>query len=302
MPSAKKPVTRVGIASRLDKRQAFNLARDLVEHLLSLDVKVYLESRIASKMGHSHFGLDLAKMTTDKVDVIISVGGDGTILRVAQNLNRRNSAPILGVNVGSIGFLDEAALSDIKHKLKLLLEGKYRLQRASRLKVVFKNRRLPDALNEVYLCSSRPSKILKLVITIDGEYYTKVHADGIVFATASGSTAYSLSAGGAIIDPRVQNITQIVPVSPYAKTHVRPLVVPANKRIEVSLLRPRLNATLVVDGQYEVTVPPNRKISIRRSKRSLNFIRFTSVKRSFYKRLRTILFPGNKKPKRRHKR
>ncbi len=283
---------RVGIACRLDKPAALNLAKEITRYLLSKKVKVYLESRIASKMGYYNFGVDLGKMTTNIVDFIVSVGGDGSILRVAQHLTQKNSAPILGVNVGSIGFLDETTAKDIESKLNMALNGECKVERVSRLKVILENRRLPDALNEVFICSARPSKILKMAVNIDGEFYSNCYADGVIIATSTGSTAYSLSAGGSLIDPRVQNITQIVPVCPYARMTMRPIIVPSNSQVEISLLRPRLNATLIVDGQFEIPVSPNKRIRVRRSRRTLKFLRFGEIHQNYYQRLRTTLLPS----------
>ncbi|MHA1730523.1 MAG: NAD(+)/NADH kinase [Promethearchaeota archaeon] len=288
---------KVGIACRLDKPAALELAKDVVKFLLSRKAKVFLENRIASKMGYYNFGVDLSKMNSNLVDFIVSVGGDGTLLRVAQHLNQKNSAPILGVNVGSIGFLDEANAGDVMDKIDRVIAGDFKVERATRLKVVVDNRRLPDALNEVFVCSSRASKILKLAIKVDGEFYSNCYSDGVLVSATSGSTAYSLSAGGALVDPRIQNIMQIVPVCPYARMSMRPIVVPSNSTVEISLLRPRLNATLIVDGQFEVPVSPKKRIRVQRSRRPVKFIRFGEVHRNFYERLRTTLIPTIVPPK-----
>ncbi|GAB4326228.1 MAG: NAD(+) kinase [Promethearchaeota archaeon] len=282
---------RVGLACRLDKPAALQLARDVLKFLLSRNVGVALESRIAQKLGQPSLALELSKMTNPAVDLIVSIGGDGTILRVAQSLVQKNSAPLLGINVGSVGFLDEATVKTARKTLTKVMDGKYTLQLAPRLHVSLDNKRLPDALNEAYLCSARASKILKFSINVDHAFLADVFADGVLVSTSCGSTAYSMSAGGAIVDPRVSNVMQIVPVCPFARRSLRPIVIPGSSEVEISLLRSRLTATLVIDGQFECPVMPRKKLRIKRSKRPLKFVRVGPLHRNFYDRLRTILLP-----------
>ncbi len=281
----------VGIACRLDKHDAFNIARDLTNFLLKAKVKVYLENRIASKAGYFHFGLALNQMTTELVKFVVSIGGDGTILRVFQNLPKNNPAPVLGVNVGSLGFLDITAKEDVKKAVKDVLDGKYRVEKALRLAPFYEERRYPDALNEVFICSSRPSKVLKFSILIDGHEYTTGYADGVIVATPTGSSAYSLSAGGAFIDPRSQQVYQVVPVNPFGATTMRPLIVPASSTVEVVLLRPRLPATLVLDGQVEIKLNPASRVKIKASDRPAYFIHLEDQASTFYNKINKILMP-----------
>jgi NAD+ kinase len=290
-PGVTYPGVSVGIACRLDKQSAFNLARDITNFLLKLKCKVYLENRIASKMGFFHYGISLNQMSTDKVKFIISIGGDGTILRVFQNLPDVKPAPVLGVNVGSLGFLDETAKYDVKRAIKEVLSGNYEVTQALRLATYYEEKRYPDALNEVLVCSSRPSKVIMMTVSVDGAIFASGYADGVIIATPTGSTAYSLSAGGALIDPRSQDIFQIIPLNPFGANSMLPIVVPSSAAVEVTLQRPRLPATLVIDGQLEVKVNPASRIRVKASDRWANFITFEDRGLSFYKRLNKILLP-----------
>ncbi|HMF32986.1 MAG TPA: NAD(+)/NADH kinase [Candidatus Lokiarchaeia archaeon] len=290
-PAPAYPGVSVGIACRLDKQSAFNLARDVTNFLLKLKCKVYLENRIASKMGFFHFGISLNQMSSEKVKFIISIGGDGTILRVFQNLPETNPAPVLGVNVGSLGFLDETAKYDVKRAIKEILNDNYQISQSLRLATYYDGKRYPDALNEVLVCSSRPSKVIMASILVDGAVYASGYADGVMVATPTGSTAYSLSAGGALIDPRAQDIFQIIPLNPFGANNMHPIIVPSTATVEVALQRPRLPATLVIDGQLEVKVNPTARIQVKASDRWANFITFEDRGSSFYKRLNKILLP-----------
>ncbi len=281
----------MGIACRLDKHDAFNIARDLTNFLLKAKVKVYLENRIASKAGYFHFGVGLNQMTTELVKFVVSIGGDGTILRVFQNLPKNNPAPVLGVNVGSLGFLDTTEKNDVKWAVKQVLDEKYHVEKVLRLAPYYEERRYPDALNEVFICSSRPSKVLKFSILIDGWEYTTGYADGVIISTPTGSSAYSLSAGGAFIDPRNQQVFQVVPVNPFGATTMRPLIVPATSTVEVVLLRPRLPATLVLDGQVEIKLNPASRVKVKASDRPAFFIHLEDQAATFYNKINKILMP-----------
>ncbi len=294
-PRESVPGVSVGIACRLDKHDAFSIARDLTNYLLKAKVKVYLENRIASKAGYFHFGVGLNQMTTELVKFVVSIGGDGTILRVFQNLPKTNPAPVLGVNVGSLGFLDATAKSDVKWAVKEVLDGRYHVEKMLRLAPYYEDRRYPDALNEVFICSSRPSKVLKFSTLIDGWEYTTGYADGVIISTPTGSSAYSLSAGGAFIDPRNQQVVQIVPVNPFGATTMRPLIVPASSTIEVVLLRPRLPATLVLDGQVEIKLNPASRVKVKASERPAFFIALEDQAATFYNKINKILMPTQKK-------
>lgn len=285
------PGVSVGIACRLDKHEAFNIARDLTNFLLKAKAKVYLENRIASKAGYFHFGVSLNQMTTELVKFVVSIGGDGTILRVFQNLPKNNPAPVLGVNVGSLGFLDATSKSDAKWAVNEVLNGNYHVEQVLRLAPYYEDRRYPDALNEVFICSSRPSKVLKFSILVDGFEYTTGYADGVIISTPTGSTAYSLSAGGAFIDPRNQQVFQVVPVNPFGATTMRPLIVPATSTVEVVLLRPRLPATLVLDGQVEIKLNPASRVKVKASDRPAYFIALTDNAPTFYNKINKILLP-----------
>ncbi|UCC18145.1 MAG: NAD(+)/NADH kinase [Promethearchaeota archaeon] len=279
----KKPIA---LACRLDSERAIKLTRRIFEFLVQKGEIVYLETRIAPKI-FPHNGMDLNDMNAENIKFIVIVGGDGSILRVANSLSQQNPPPILGVNVGSIGFLDESNGRMIFKDLTKVLNGEYSLEACSKITAyIVKNSgeiKLSNALNEVLVVSSKSSKVLQISIRIDGVFLNRSYLDGIIISTPTGSTAYNLSAGGAIVNPTLE-MMQITPLNSFAGSGLKPIVVPIDSEIEIQLLRPRLDAKIVIDGQQIIRrIAPNTKIRIRKAKSQNKFIRFSG---SYYNRLR----------------
>ncbi|MFX0020864.1 MAG: NAD(+)/NADH kinase [Candidatus Hermodarchaeota archaeon] len=279
----KKPIA---LACRLDSERAIKLTRRLFEYLVQKGEIVYLETRIAPKI-FPHNSMDLGEMNAESIKFIIIVGGDGSILRVASTLPQQNPPPILGVNVGSIGFLDESNGRTIFKDLTKVLNGEFKLETCSKITAfIAKNSgeiKLSNALNEVLIVSTKSSKVLQVSIRIDGVFLNRSYLDGVIISTPTGSTAYNLSAGGAIINPNMETM-QITPLNSFAGSGLKPLIVPIDSEIEIQLLRPRLDAKIVIDGQQIIRrIAPNTRIRIRKANSQNQFIRFSG---SYYTRLR----------------
>ncbi|MFW9989168.1 MAG: NAD(+)/NADH kinase [Candidatus Odinarchaeota archaeon] len=279
----KKPIA---LACRLDLERAIKLTRRIFEYLIQKGEVVYLETRIAPKIL-PHNGMDLGEMTAEKIKFIVIVGGDGSILRVASGLSQQDPPPILGVNVGSIGFLDESTERLIFKDLSRVLNGDYSIEICSKIVAyIVKDSseiKLTNALNEVLIVSSKSSKVLQMSIRIDGVFLNRGYLDGIIISTPTGSTAYNLSAGGAIVNPNMESM-QITPLNSYAGSGLKPIIVPLDSEIEIQILRPRLDAKIVIDGQQIIkNIAPNTKIRIRKAESQNKFIRFEG---SYYARLR----------------
>jgi NAD+ kinase len=291
----------IAIACRLDKSDALDLTRKIVEYFLEKNVKISLENRIAQRF-QPHLRKDLRHMDEKSVKMIISIGGDGTLLRVCQNLPR-NPAPLFGINIGSVGFLDEFDNSpeseDLLYKvLDRIIAGDYYIESSMRLNAVCNRKRLQNALNEVYVVSSKPSKVLHVGIKIDGALLNTAYLDGVLISTQAGSTAYSLSAGGSLIDPRLR-VIQIVPVNPFARTGgINPIIIPSTSEVEIELLRPKLNALVIIDGQQEYHAFPRSIIKVRNAESNIKFVRLKKdFKSLYYEKLRAKILTGVKIPR-----
>jgi len=270
---------------------ALDIVQKISDFLLDRKERIFYETRISTKFIR-HYGKNLSNMTVKNTKFIISVGGDGTVLRVCQNIPKQNAPPLLGVNLGSVGFLDESESDTLLQDLANILEGKYEIEEAYRLKTIIGKHKLPDALNEVLIISSKPSKVLYTRIEVDGAYFTSSYLDGLIISTHTGSTAYALSAGGCLMDPRVEAF-EVVPLNPFVGTGVfRPLMVPTYSEIGVILERSRLNGLVIIDGQSKYRVNPEVKITIQRSESSVHFVRLNrNIVEGYYDRVRKkILF------------
>lgn len=213
------------------------------------------------------------------VDLLITVGGDGTILRSLQ----LNDAPILGINAGVLGFLTEIPRDGIADGMKRLILGQYCIEERMRLKTMVGSKRLPDALNEAVLHTAHVAKIRQFEVYVDDELVVDTRADGIIVATPTGSTCYAMSVGAPIVDPRV-NALVIAPMAPF-KFSARPFVVPSTSCIRIELVRKR-PCVLVLDGQDELPLGRDDSIIFTRSE---NPARFVNLGSSFYSRTREKL-------------
>jgi len=270
---------KVGLISRVDRKSALQLATKMMRYLENKGLEVMLEPRLAKQINKTKLAVSLNKMRTD---LIITIGGDGTILRTCLELSKPE-LPILAINMGVRGFLAEVYPKDALKALENSLQGKYRLESTMKLASHLGETRLPDALNEVSITSVSPAKILYMQLWKDGKPVAECQADGAVIATQVGSTGHSLSAGGPVIDPNVRAFV-FTPIAPLNVFH--PIVFSADSTVDVELLKPK-RAVVVIDGHHQVEATPKRsKITVTRSEHESSFIRF---KEDFYHRLKARL-------------
>jgi len=213
-------------------------------------------------------------------EIVISIGGDGTILMVMEEIEK----PVFAINSGGMGFLSEVESKYAIEGLKRLLEGKYNVEERAKLKTILDGKRLSDALNEVTVQTDRIAKILYFKLFVDNELIETMGADGIIVATPTGSTSYSLSVGGPIMDPMV-NAMIIAPLAPF-KLSARPWIVPLSKNIKMTLLPKSKESKLVIDGRVSHTVTQDSDIIVTGSEKKARFIRFGE---SFYQMVRLKL-------------
>ena len=272
----------VGLVARYDKKQALKLVEDLAAYLSKKGLKVYLEDTLAGKVNCEEETVPLSKM---KTDFIITIGGDGTILRTSITIPNPEP-PILSINMGERGFLTEIEPKCAFEAVDKILKGDYNLEKCFKLAVFAGEEALPDALNDVVVSAGEPSRILSSHIFKDGKPIFKCQADGLVVATQTGSTAYSLSAGGPVLDPSV-NAFIITPIS--SLTVFRSLVFPADCTVTLKAIRPK-EMLVLIDGKNYRRALSDQSLKITMSKNFASFIRFDT---DFYDRLRNrLLFQG----------
>jgi NAD+ kinase len=273
---------KAGVISRPDDRRALDIARDIAKYLRGRGVDVQMETETALGMDNPEGNVDLGEMSPD---FMVTVGGDGTILRTAMQMQEPGT-PILGVNKGSRGFLTEVDPENVNDALNRVLNDDYRIESCIKLssRHLETGKVFPDSLNEVLLASSMASKAIDVRIKVNGESLIDIQSDGVMASTPVGSTAYNLSAGGSILHPELKNVI-LTAISPYS--YFRSIVIPDKSIVTMELVKPKAEGMVIIDGRdYTATKPPTT-IEVRVSEYRARFIRF----RSFYDRLeRRLVF------------
>ncbi|MFQ5671922.1 MAG: NAD(+)/NADH kinase [Nitrospinales bacterium] len=226
-----------------------------------------------------------------QADLIIVLGGDGTLLSVARITHPFN-IPVLAVNLGTLGFLTEFTLAELYEQLDGILRGDFQIEKRMLLNARLwrKNRAVEDysVLNEVVINGGVLSRIVNLEVHVNDQYMTSYRADGLIIATPTGSTAHSLSAGGPIIHPRMHALA-LSPICPFALTN-RPIVVPDDSEIKVMLATASEDIRITLDGQEGCDMKKDDVLSITKAENCIQLIK--SPTRNYYKVLREKLHWG----------
>lgn len=264
---------KIGIVSRTDKENALELDQNIIKYLIENKVEVEIANDVADHLSEfKEFSTPITEMNSD---FVICVGGDGTVLKTQQILSPKK-IPILSINMGTVGFLTEVEPDNIFECLDSLLSYDFFIEERLQLDV-FCDDEWITVLNELVIMTSQPGKMLDLEISVDEELVDNVRADGLIISTPSGSTAYAMSAGGPIVDPRVEAAV-IIPICPF-KLNTRPKIVPADSRISVKFLNKNKKGLAVLDGVNNKEYGHMEEIKLRKSDVVAYFVRF---RKNFY--------------------
>lgn len=265
---------KLAFAGRADVPERAKVARRLADHVRD---RADLEAspRLSQELGVP--ARELEDMADAGVDVLVTVGGDGTILHALQ----RTTLPVCGINMGEMGFMTSAEPEDGEEALDRLLDGEYEVEERLRLATTLAGKALPPATNEVVVKSPRPSKVLSLEVRSGDRTIVDLVADGLIVSTATGSTGYSLSAGGPLVHPGVDCFV-IVPLAPFS-VNSRSYVVPTDEPISAHLTEEGKHGVLSVDGQTEREVRPGQELTFSKAETPARLVRFD---RNFYDRVR----------------
>lgn len=277
---------KIGIIAKPRKPEIGAVLKDLVEWLKARGLEVFLEDKAALLINYE--GGHPRELLPALADMMVVLGGDGTLLSVVRLLNGRTT-PILGVNAGGLGFLTEVTLPELYPTLESILSGVFVIhERATidsevmRQGEVFKQ---PPALNDVVINKMALARIIQLETYIDSQYVTAYRADGLIISTPTGSTAYLLAAGGPILCPEMPAIV-ICPICPHTLTN-RPLVIPDSSVIEVILQSENEDVLLTIDGQVGFPLAFLDRVRVKKSKGTVRLIR--SPGKNYYQVLKTKL-------------
>jgi NAD+ kinase len=282
-------IRTVGLVAKYQEPKAAQAVRWLIPWLKKRGKKVCVENGLAGAGAQSCSKKEMAA----KADLIISLGGDGTLLNIAP-LVERAEVPILGVNMGGLGFITEVAVNELEAILTKTLEGDYQVEKRMTLeiRVIGKKRRIHRfrVLNDAVITKGARSRIIDLETYVGADYLCTYRADGLIISTPTGSTAYSLAAAGPILEPTLGAIV-LAPICPHTLTN-RPIVVPSDDTIRVALRSFGDTVILSPDGQQGVRLNNGDKVEARDYGLPVSLIKLPS--RSYYEILREKLKWGER--------
>jgi len=282
---------KIGIIAKKNKPEAVEVTRGLLSWLEKRHVEVFLDSDIASQVMPER-GIEKAEIPS-RVEMVVVLGGDGTLLTVAR-LPGVENIPILGVNLGAMGFLTEIPLEEFYPTLEKILKGTYEKDTRMTLEAVVRRGKNLIAsyavLNDVVINKGALARIIDLEISINGRYLTTFKADGLIISTPTGSTGYSLSAGGPIIHPSLDSLA-ITPICSHTLTN-RPLILPGTVGIDVLIKSRHDDVFLTLDGQEGLSLKPDDTVSVQKNPNYITLIK--SPYRNYFEVLKTKLKWGER--------
>ena len=274
---------RLGVIGNRDYPDLANVLQQLLKLATELGVDLRLESTLRDLSG----GFDLPPIQPDDVDVLLTLGGDGTLLRGARFLAGRD-IPVLGVNLGRLGFLSACGPGEMETAVRRLIAGDSRGESRMMLEgrpSLSEDPRRWYAVNDIVLHKSGKARVIWLRVEVDGEEVASYAADGIVMSTPTGSTAYNLSVGGPVVVPGHASIV-ISPISAHALS-IRSVVVGPDVTITVHADDDGTDRLVTVDGQVGATLGTQESLVVRRASRSVTLVRFAEM--TFFTRMRRKL-------------
>jgi NAD+ kinase len=280
-------IRRVAVVAKRVSRLALRTAVELADWLGRRGLDVVLDEAVLqsrSRDGGESFD------PSGSYDLVVVLGGDGTLLSVARSLT--SDTPILGVNLGNLGFLTEIGRTELYPTLVDLLAGRYEVEERALLDVVLRRASGESAryrvVNDAVVTKSALARIIEMTVKVDGRLVAAYRADGLIVSTPTGSTAYNLSAGGPIVNPLLP-VVMLTPICPHTLS-LRPIVVPDTSAVEVTLETRRGEVYLTLHGQEGTTLGFRDTVCVGRAPSGIRVIK--SNRRTFYENLRDKLHWG----------
>ena len=280
---------KIGLFCKPKAPSAANTLSKLIHWLRKLNCQVLLDTATATIINESS---SHSKATISEIaDLLIVLGGDGTLLSVARAAHPHN-VPILAVNLGSLGFLAEISIDELYLTLENILSEKFEIESRMLLNAyIWRNgKKVEDynVLNDIVINKGVVARVINLQVLVDGQYMTSYRADGLIIATPTGSTAYSLSAGGPIIHPSMQTLV-LSPICPFTLTN-RSILIPDQSIIQVKLDAEYNDVRVTLDGQESYKMKAGDILEIQKTKTTLQLIK--GPNKNYYKILRKKLHWG----------
>ena len=276
----------VGIAAKASAPEALQFATQTAADLRKRGLTVCFDEATAAAIGDNSHCATRAELGA-RSDLLITFGGDGTLLSVARHAP--DHVPILGVNMGTLGFLTEVRVEEFPEVMERVLAGDYESEKRVAFDVAVRgpgrDHRTYRVLNDATINKSALARIIEMRVTVGGEFMSSFRADGLIIATPTGSTAYNLSAGGPIIYPTMGAVV-LTPICPHMLTN-RPVVLPDDLGIEIGIATPNQEIFLTLDGQEGLPIAQHDTVCINRSPSPVTLIR--TSRKSYFDVLRSKL-------------
>lgn len=277
----------VGLVINYEKEKAQEITNWIVDWLNFKKIKVYVEGDKDKGIRRKDFSCTNEKFFKS-VDLIISLGGDGTLLRAAK-IAATDGIPIFGVNLGGLGFLTQIGIDNLEIFLEKIYQGKCFLDERMMLDCIVKRKEKEikkfTALNDIVIGKGAFARLISLATYINDDYVITYSADGLVISTSTGSTAYSLSAGGPIVNPNINSMI-LTPICPHTLS-ARPLIIGENDQVRITLELSEEEVMVTIDGQEGFTLEPKDEVIVKKSIYKTRLIAFKE--KSFYAILREKL-------------
>ena len=276
MTKNKQTPRAFGIWGNTDKDKFWDNLIPILEWANDKKIEPYITTRIKGNLPKGfEKKVNIINSAKDflKIDFLLTLGGDGTILSAARAIGNRKT-PILGVHVGELGFLAEVTMDDMFDRLNLVAQGDFFIQNRMVLKAEIDNGNMPKtfyALNDFVIDRGKSQRLITMELFANNNFISKYKSDGLIFSTPTGSTAYSLSAGGPIVMPKLKAIV-VTPLSPHTLT-LRPIVLPDDQILEIKFVDDD-KVAFAVDGQVSEYLSPKSRVLIKKSSFDIKMITF----------------------------
>lgn len=271
-------IKTIGIFANINKPKVFRLSKEILSWAAKHAINVILEEKLAQIIDHNDLALSSKKFVRE-ADLVIVLGGDGTILFAAR-AGYLKRAPVLGINLGKLGFLASVAPSELYSCLTRIINNEFQVEKRMMLKInVVSSVRKKNNKNKIYLAlndavvrTGALARLVRLFVKLNGNLIAEYDADGLIVATPTGSTAHSLSAGGPIVHPNLHAFI-LTPICPHTLSN-RPIIVYDDAVIEISFRTRTENVFLTVDGQEGLLLDSSDVIKIRKARQTIKLVYF----------------------------
>lgn len=280
----------IGVMPNTNKKNADQVLERIIAFYQTKEVKLLLPKEAALKFHHAELGVE--NILEQPLDLVLTIGGDGTLLHGCRKVAHKN-IPVCGINIGRLGFLADIELAELESKLEKILHKDYRIEERLMLMGIVKRgdnmHCVGNAINDVVVTKGGVARMLNLGLSIDKYLLAHYQADGIIVSTATGSTGYSLSAGGPIINPRVK-LLLVTPICPHT-LNARPMIISEEEEVRIHITASHRDIVLTFDGQDSCSLLPGDEIIVRKSAVTAKIMKFED--KNYYHTMRTKLWRGN---------